>query len=105
MRCRAPCLTIPSTAARSRPTYNSDGGQYNVGLVHVYSYYSETTTDTGGVAVKGYKQYDKIKQGRDGSEIKTRKYEYTEQSAAVELPAMSPAVRVLPAAVRARRWK
>ena len=68
------------------PTYKSSGGQYNVGLVHVYTYYDDTTTDTGGYAVKGYKEYDKVKQGRDGTPINVRKYEYTEHSATVNLP-------------------
>ena len=57
-----------------------------MGLVHVYTYYSDTTTDLGGSAVKGYKEYDKIKQGRDGTPINVRKYEYTERSAMVDLP-------------------
>ena len=68
------------------PTYKSSAGQYNVGLINVYTYYTDTTTDTGGSAVEGYKEYDKIKQGRDGTEIKIRKYEYTERSASVRLP-------------------
>ena len=68
------------------PTYKSSGGLYNVGLVHVYTYYDETDTDTGGHAVKGYKEYDKVKQGRDGTPINVRKYEYTEHSATVNLP-------------------
>ena len=54
------------------PTYQSEGGQYTVGLVHVTTYYSTTTTDTGGGAVKGFKQYDKIRQGRDGTPITLR---------------------------------
>ena len=68
------------------PTYKSEAGQYNVGLINVYTYYSDMTTDTGGHAVKGYKEYDKIKQGRDGTPINVRKYEYTEHSATVRLP-------------------
>jgi RHS repeat-associated protein len=63
------------------PTYKSSAGQYNVGLVHVHTYYSATTTDLGGSAVEGYKEYDKIKQGRDGTAINVRKYEYSERSA------------------------
>lgn len=68
------------------PDYKSSGGQYTVGLVHVYEYYDETTTGTGGTGVKGYKKFDKVKQGRDGAEINVRKYEYTEHAASVELP-------------------
>ena len=62
------------------PTYRSEGGQYNLGLIHVYDYYDSTTTDSGGAAVKGFKQYDKIKKGRDSTPIKLRKYEYTQAS-------------------------
>ncbi|MCA9141760.1 MAG: RHS repeat-associated core domain-containing protein [Planctomycetales bacterium] len=70
------------------PTYKSDGGQFTVGLVHLYDYYSETTTGTGGVAVAGRKQHDKIRQGRDGTPIKLRTYEYTEHSAIIVPPAI-----------------
>ncbi len=55
------------------------------GLIHVYDYYAETTTGSGGVGVKGFRQYDKIKKGSGGTEIKVRKYEYTQR----EVPAGS----------------
>ena len=68
------------------PTYKSSAGQYTVGLVHVYTYYDETDTDLGGHSVEGYKEYDKVQQGRDGTPINVRKYEYTERAATVDLP-------------------
>ena len=65
------------------PQYRSEGGQYHVGLIHVYTYYPETTTHQGGVGVKGYKEYEKTKQGRDGAPITLAKYEYTQHSATI----------------------
>ncbi len=67
------------------PTYQSEGGQYTVGLVHLYTYYSETTTGSGGGAVEGFQQYDKVRQGRDGSPILVRTYEYTEHAITVDV--------------------
>jgi hypothetical protein len=33
------------------PEYKSEGGQYTVGLVRLYTYYTQTTTGTGGSEV------------------------------------------------------
>ena len=55
----------------------------NSGLIRLYEYYTSTTTSTGGTAVQGYKQYDKIKKGSGGAPILLRKYEYTEQNAPI----------------------
>jgi RHS repeat-associated protein len=63
------------------PEYRAEGGLYHVGLIRLYEYYEETTTGTGGVAAKGYKKCEKIKQGRDGTPIKLVEYEYTEHTA------------------------
>jgi len=71
------------------PTYKSEGGQYNVGLVHVYEYYSETTTGTGGGAVKGFLRHEKVRQGRDGTPILVRSFEYTEHSITIPLGSIS----------------
>ncbi|MEX0818036.1 MAG: hypothetical protein WD070_00540, partial [Pirellulaceae bacterium] len=68
------------------PTYKSENGQFNVGLVHLYDYYTETTTGTGGVAAAGLKQHDKVRQGRDGTPILVRTHEYTERSAVIHPP-------------------
>ncbi|MCB9939632.1 MAG: hypothetical protein H6823_15425, partial [Planctomycetaceae bacterium] len=70
------------------PTYKSEAGAYTVGLVHLYDYYSSTTTGTGGVGLAGMKQHDKIRQGRDGTPIKLRTYEYTEHSAVIVPPSI-----------------
>ena len=67
------------------PTYRSEGGVYDVGLIYLHTYYSETTTGTGGSAVKGRREYDQIQQGRDGTPIKLRKYEYSSHTAEVEV--------------------
>ncbi len=67
------------------PTYRSENGQYNVGLIHVYDYYAETTTGTGGGAATGFLQGEKIRKGRDGADITLRSLEYTEHSAEVPL--------------------
>ncbi len=63
--------------------------QTSSGLIRIYQYYSETTTSTGGGAVAGYKQYDKIKQGSNGTPILLRMYEYTQRSVPLTLPASS----------------
>ena len=55
----------------------------NEGLIHVYEYYTQTTTGSGGVGVHGLRQYDKIQQGSSGTPITLRKYEYTERSVPV----------------------
>ena len=59
--------------------------QANEGLIHVYEYYTQTTTASGGVGVNGFRQYDKIKKGSSGTPITLRKYEYTERSVPVVL--------------------
>ena len=41
----------------------------DTGLIEVYSYYSETTTGSGGYAVEGFKEYDKFKKGSGGIEF------------------------------------
>ena len=67
------------------PTYQSEGGQYTVGLVHLHTYYSETTTGSGGGAVAGFQHYDHVRQGRDGTPILLRAYAYTERSITLDL--------------------
>ena len=62
------------------PQYQSEGGLYNVGMVHLHEYYDETTTGTGGGAVTGFRQRDLIRQGRDGTPLLQRSYEYAERS-------------------------
>ncbi|MBL7041600.1 MAG: RHS repeat-associated core domain-containing protein [Pirellulaceae bacterium] len=47
------------------------------GLIYVTDYYSTT----GGGAAEGYVQFQKIKKGNSGTEIKLRAYEYTSRSA------------------------
>jgi RHS repeat-associated protein len=62
---------------------NSVGGNYqylsdNGGLIHVYDYY--TTTDLPNGAVAGYLQFEKIRQGELGTDIKIKEYQYTSQT-------------------------
>ena len=47
------------------------------GLIHVTDYYSTT----GSGAAKGYKQFDKLKRGSGGTEIKLREYQYNSHTA------------------------
>ena len=49
------------------------------GLIQVPSYYTETTVETGGTAVAGLREYDRIKKGSSGTPVVLRKYEYTAQ--------------------------
>ena len=86
------------------PTYKSEGGQYTVGLVHLYEYYTQTRRPARAAArCKGFPQYEKLRPGRDGTPITVRTYEYTEHSAiagrrwaAARIPA--PPVPAVPAA-------
>mgnify|MGYP000858361248 CR=1 FL=1 len=55
------------------------------GLIHVYEYYTQTTTGSGGVGVHGLRQYDKIQEGSNGTPITLRQYEYTQHSVPVIL--------------------
>ena len=60
------------------PTYKSEGGQYTVGLVHLYEYYSQTTTGTGGGAVQGLSCSTRsCVRGGTARRSLVRKYEYT----------------------------
>jgi hypothetical protein len=61
---------------------NKTGGNYQYlnnssGLIYVFDYY--TTTGSGGVA--GKLQYRKLKEGENGTEIKTKEYTYTTRTA------------------------
>ena len=49
------------------------------GMIRLSTYYTETTTGSGGVGVEGYKQFDKIQHGTAGSEILLKKYEYSQR--------------------------
>jgi len=48
------------------------------GLIRVYDYYA--TTDLGSGAVAGYKQFEKIRRGSAGTEIKLAEYRYTQRT-------------------------
>ena len=53
----------------------------NDGLIKLYQLYSETTTASGGYAVAGLNQYEKIQNGSDGTPILLKEYRYTQQTA------------------------
>jgi RHS repeat-associated protein len=56
-------------------TWRDNNGSFTVGLVKLYDYYA--TTDLANGAVAGYLQHEKIQQGRDGTPILLRSYQYT----------------------------
>ncbi|MEZ6099347.1 MAG: hypothetical protein R3E01_10270 [Pirellulaceae bacterium] len=75
---------MPSAVTSYNDT-NADLGvslKTSAGVIYVTDYYSTTTATSstaGGAA--GYVQYEKIKQGSSGSEIKLREYKYIKNTA------------------------
>lgn len=53
----------------------------NEGAIQLHEFGTETTTSTGGYAVAGYLQYEKVQRGSAGSPILLQEFRYTEHSA------------------------